>query len=241
MVTLTIDGRQIQAEAGSTVMEAAGAHNIYIPSLCHHEAVTPYGACRLCLVEVETKGRRRVVTSCIYLVAEGMVVRTATDEIIEARQVIVELLLSRCPDSDVIQDLARKLGVLKSSFPKERGNNKCILCALCVRTCQEVVGASAISFVNRGVDREMAIPFYEDSEACIACGSCAFVCPTHAIQMKDTGGKRVITQPHDRMEFKLKKCSVCGDYWAPEKQLDYFVAKYNLDPHIFDTCPYCRD
>jgi bidirectional [NiFe] hydrogenase diaphorase subunit len=165
MVTLTIDGREIQAEEGTTILEAARENNIYIPSLCHHEEVTPYGACRLCQVEVAKNGRERLVASCLYEVAEGLKVKTNSERIANNRKMIMELLLARCSNNKTIQDLARQLGVEKTSFKLE--DKHCILCALCVRVCQEVVGVSAISLVNRGVDRQMATPFYEPSDVCI--------------------------------------------------------------------------
>ena len=104
-----------------------------------------------------------------------------------------------------------------------------------------MVGVSAISLVNRGVNRQMATPFYDFSEACIACGSCAYVCPTKAISIEDVGDKRIITMPHNTMEFKLKQCKKCGAYWAPERQLDYMVRQANLPADAFDYCPDCRD
>ncbi len=241
MVTLTIDGREVQAEEGATILEAAKESNIYIPSLCHNEGVIPYGACRLCLVEIMRNGRQRLVASCLYPVEEGLVVKTNSERVINNRKMIMELLLARCPDSEVIQGLAKQLGVEKTTFKVEEDNRKCILCALCARVCEEVVGVSAISLVNRGVDRQLATPFYEPSVVCIGCGSCAYVCPTGAIEMEDVGDTRVLSMPHVKMEFKLKKCKTCGNYWAPESQLDYIAKKWNLAPEVFDNCPNCRD
>ncbi len=239
MVTLTIDGRQVQTEEGKMILDVARDNNIYIPSLCAHESVTPYGACRLCLVEVAKNGREKLVTSCLYPVEEGLVVRTDSEKIASNRRMIMELLLARCPNNKVIQDLARQLGVEKTDFNLE--DNDCILCALCVRVCEEVVGVSAISLVNRGVNREMATPFYDSSDACIGCGSCAYVCPTGAITVEDAGDTRTISMPNSKTAFKLKKCKICGNYWAPEKQLDYIARKSNLSPEMLDICPNCRD
>ncbi len=239
MVTLTIDGREVQAEEGAMILEAARENNIYIPALCSNEGVVPYGACRLCLVEIIKGGREKLVASCLYPVEERLIVRTTSERIIASHRLIMELLLAKCPDSEVIQDLARQLGVNETPFRLE-DHKKCILCALCTRTCEEVVGVSAIGLVNRGVNREMATPFYEHSEACIGCGSCAYVCPTGAIQFEDVGDTRIITMPSSKMEFKLRKCKTCGNYWAPERQLDYIVKKLDLAPEVFDNCPNCR-
>ncbi len=240
MVTLNIDGREVQAEEGATILDVARAHNIYIPALCYHEEVAPYGACRLCMVEIVTNGRERLVASCLYPVEEGLIVKTNTERVNNVRRMVVELLLARCPDSEAIQELASKLGVDKPSFRLEEGNRKCILCALCTRVCQEVVGVSAISLVNRGVDRQMTTPFNDFSEACIGCGSCAYVCPTGAISIKDVGDTRIIDMPQVKMEFKLKKCNKCGKYWAPERQLEYIASIAGLAPETFDVCPDCR-
>jgi len=239
MVTLTIDERKLQAEAGTTILDVARNNNIYIPTLCFNEAVAAYGACRLCLVEVTSRGRKRLVTSCLYPVEEGLVVKTKNERIVNNRKMIMELLLARCPNNKAVQELAKQLGVEKTSFRLE--DNQCILCALCVRVCHEVVGANAISLVDRGVKREVATPFYEPSTTCIGCGSCAYVCPVNAIKYEDIGDTRRIDWPTSSMEFKLKKCKTCGSYWAPERQLDYITKKSNLAPDAFDNCPDCRN
>lgn len=242
MVTLTIDNREIQAEEGMMVLDVARDNNIYIPALCTNEAVAPYGACRLCLVEITTaRGRERLVASCLYPVEKGLTVRTNSDRIASVRRMIIELLLARCPDSEVIQDMAKQLGVDKTHFKLEDTNKKCILCALCARACQEVVGVSAISLVNRGVNRQLATPFYEPSEACIGCGACAYICPTHAIAMEDSDDKRLVKWPHSQTEFKLKKCKVCGSYWIPEKQIEHIVRISGTSPEEYDVCFSCRE
>lgn len=240
MVKLTIDGRQVEAQEGAMVLDVARDHHIYIPTLCQHESVTPYGACRLCLVDITTRsGRNRLVTSCLYLVEEGLVVKTSTERVVSNRKVLLQLLMARCPESDVVQAMGHKLGVESTPFPLEN-HHKCILCALCTRVCAEVVGVSAISFVNRGIEREMAIPFFDDKNACIACGSCAYICPTSAITLEDVGNTRYIHQPFDDMKFKMAQCTDCGRYWAPEKQIAWMAKQSGRPLEFFNKCPDCR-
>jgi len=243
MVQLTIDGKSIQAEEGTMILQAAHDNMIDIPSLCDNESIAPYGACRLCLVEItNSRGRKRLVTSCLYMVEEGLVVETASERVLKNRRMLLELLLSRCPDSERIRNLAAEHGVTESRFPPQTGNQKCILCAQCARVCNEVVGVSAISLVNRGVERQLTTPFSVDySDACIGCGSCAYICPTDAITVEEQDGTRTVKWPHNCMEFKMKKCKVCGNYWAPEKQLQYIARISGTPPKDYDVCLDCRD
>jgi bidirectional [NiFe] hydrogenase diaphorase subunit len=138
MIEIEIDGKRIGAREGEAILAAATRVGIHIPALCCHEAVSAYGACRLCSVEVERRGRTRVVTSCLYLVSPGLVVRTNTERIRRLRRGIMELLVARTSSSEVIQELAKELGVEETRFPKEE--EPCILCGLCTRVCAEIAG-----------------------------------------------------------------------------------------------------
>jgi NADH dehydrogenase/NADH:ubiquinone oxidoreductase subunit G len=240
MVKLTIDDKIIEADEGVTILDAASQASIRIPTLCYYESLSRAGSCRLCVVEVTTNGKSELTAACTYPVEAGLKVSTNSDKVMEARRLAVELLLAQRPHSAKLQDLARKLGVEEPRFtlkPRE-----CILCDLCVRACREIVGAEAITFIaqgkDRGVDEAMVL---HSPEKCIGCDSCAYVCPTEAIIVRDVGDTRTLKTPSGELEFKLKQCKVCGKYWAPEKQLEYIIKKWNLEPEIFDNCPDCRD
>jgi NADH dehydrogenase/NADH:ubiquinone oxidoreductase subunit G len=190
VVHFTVDDKEIAVSGGQTILEAVqrmpGIGNI--PHLCYHPAVKPYGACRLCTVEVVEGSRPRFVAACLYPVKEGLVVKTDTERVRKLRKGVLELLLARCPNVKRIQELAEEYEVKKPRFVL--GDQDCILCGLCVRACQEIIGKSAISLVNRGIYRQVAAPFYAyelSKEDCIGCGDCAYVCPTGAIQMGPDG------------------------------------------------------
>jgi heterodisulfide reductase subunit A len=193
-VSLTIDGKEVRIAEGKTILEAAKSVDIAIPTLCYHPALSHAGACRICSIEITKKGRSRLVTSCNYPAEDGLVVSTNSPTVIKTRQMLCELLLARCPGVAVIQDLARQYGVEQSRFATEE--EKCIRCGLCERVCSERMGRSAIGTVGRGIDRNVATPFQvtEDAEfdACMACGACAFVCPTGAITLEDTTAKQPV-------------------------------------------------
>jgi bidirectional [NiFe] hydrogenase diaphorase subunit len=214
IVHLTVDDKEIAVSKGKTILEAVerapGIGNI--PALCHHPAVKPYGACRICTVEVSEDGGKRFkfVAACLYPVKEGLIVKTQTEKIKKLRKGIIELLLARCPNVKRIQELAEEYGVEKPRFVL--GDQDCILCGLCVRACQEIIGKSAISLVNRGIYKEVAAPFYayELSGDCIGCGDCAFVCPTGAIVMGEDGRPNLpkVKIPYAEIEAMMKKESI---------------------------------
>ncbi|MCW3996749.1 MAG: Coenzyme F420 hydrogenase/dehydrogenase, beta subunit C-terminal domain [Candidatus Bathyarchaeota archaeon] len=184
-VTLKIDDVEVKANQGATILDAAKKLGINIPTLCYSSALEPFGACRICSVEVvDKRGRKRIVTSCNYPVEEGLVVYTKSDKVVKTRKVLLELLLARCPNVTKLQDMAREYGVEKTRFWIGDEQEDCILCGLCSRVCEEKIGVSAINFAKRGVEREVTAPYHEFSNDCIGCGACAIVCPTKSKKLR---------------------------------------------------------
>ncbi len=176
-VRITIDGKLIDAEQGSTVLEAARRFGIHIPTVCYMENLSPYGGCRICVVEIsdDRGGKSSVDTSCTREVREGMVVQTHSPRIIQARRMLAELLVASAPNVKMAQDIAARVGLLKVRFPME--DNRCILCGLCVRMCYEQMDGKALGFAGRGTERRVAMPFETRPETCRLCRGCDYVCP----------------------------------------------------------------
>jgi coenzyme F420-reducing hydrogenase beta subunit len=184
-IILKINDKDVKAKEGETILEAAREVGVDIPTLCYHRALSPFGACRICSVEiVDKRGRKRIVTSCNYPVEEGLVVYTKSEKVLKTRKLLLELLLARCPKVKKIQDLAREYGIQKPSFWIADAEEDCVLCGLCTRVCDELVGVYAINFANRGVKREVTAPYHKFSDECIGCGACATICPTKSKRIR---------------------------------------------------------
>jgi bidirectional [NiFe] hydrogenase diaphorase subunit len=179
-ILLQIDGREVEAREGMTILEAAQSTGISIPTLCHHEKLEPYGACRICTVEVEARGRTNLVAACLYPVEQNLVVRTRSEKVDKTRKVLLELMLAHAPDAVELQDLAQEYGADKARFEKE--SSFCILCGLCVRYCAEVKKKNAVGFVGRGARREINFIPEIASKECWNCKECFSLCPTEALQ-----------------------------------------------------------
>ena len=174
-VTVNIDGADIKAPKGSSVLEVAIEYGICIPHLCHVPSLSDIGACRLCIVEHVNNGRSQVTTSCTLKVQEGMVIRSNTDRIKSLRHNIAELLVAEAPNSRAIQDIAIRCGVKKVRYPFR--NSDCVLCGRCVRACSELWHANAIGFIGRGKDRHVERPLNMRQEFCKGCDYCIQICP----------------------------------------------------------------
>jgi bidirectional [NiFe] hydrogenase diaphorase subunit len=183
-INFTIDGQAVQAREGWTVLETAREYGFHIPTLCFHEAVLPSGACRLCVVEARQEDWSKVVISCLYPPWEGVEILTNSDRVQNVRRWLLEMLLADCPASAEIRQLARDYGVTATEFKIEHPEEECLRCGLCVRVCEEVVGAQAISFGSRGVAKQIATPYMVPTEACVSCGCCVAVCPTGAMKTR---------------------------------------------------------
>lgn len=220
MIRLTMNGTAVRVEKGSTLLEAAQFYGFPIPTLCHMEGLSPYGACRLCVVEIGDGTRSRLVSSCTYPAQEGLIVRTASARVVRTRKMILELLLGSCPQSKTIQDLAAAHDVRQQRFRQEYED--CILCGRCVRVCEEQMMAKAIGFRGRGENRSLGTPFDLKSDVCRLCGACIYVCPACQLRCSYTEPEEAIcggcanlsppciqTNKFDDLMCYLNPCAAC--------------------------------
>ncbi|MEM2112180.1 MAG: 2Fe-2S iron-sulfur cluster-binding protein [Candidatus Bathyarchaeia archaeon] len=184
IVTFKIDDKEIKTAEGTTILEAAKKAGVEIPTLCYLEGLEPYGACRVCSVEIEIRGRTRIVAACCYPVEEGLKVVTRSPKIDKIRKTIIELAAVMAGE-----DIAGEMRALASEYNADLSRfrtrlpmepTKCILCGICVRRCIEACWDSAIGFVGRGVNRRVVL-YPEKAGTCAICSYCQRVCPTGRI------------------------------------------------------------
>lgn len=209
MIQLTIDNQQIKTTKDRTLLEACRENGIHIPTLCYHPSLEPYGACRLCIVEL-IQGNRppRLVASCTYPCEEGLVVHTNSVAVQKSRRITLELLLASAYQIPEILALAEELCVKEIRYKVPEADS-CILCGLCVRACHEIVEVGAISLIHRGMQKEVSTPFEVTSSICIGCGTCVLICPTGRLKLTDvynTHSEHQFTSAHDHA-----LCKLCGD------------------------------
>ncbi len=238
MVHLTINGRVVQAREGEMLLAVIRREGIDVPSICHHEAVEPFGACRLCTVEItreEWKGWKNYVTSCLYPVADGLIVNTHSEPVMDIRKTLLDLQLARHPNTPEIQKMAAEFDVTKTSYQEVPEGDDCILCALCTRICDHM-GFAAISTVGRGHGKKVAPPLDEPPPDCIGCLACAQCCPTNFIKYTEEGARRTIWGK----KFELITCSKCGKPTLTHEFADSLNKTRNIPREYFDVCDDCH-
>jgi len=238
VVKLTINGNTGEFPEGKTLLECIESTGLKVPTLCHHKALLPYGACRLCLVEVTQGTKSSIQASCTFPAINGLSVQTDTDEVVKTRKVMVELLMARCPDSNAIQKIAAELGVTETRIEKK--NDDCFLCGLCVRVCKERMGINAISFSGRGSKRVVGPPFDALSDVCQTCGACVSICPTERIKLDKVSKHEVIPILDEYNEGLIQRSAAYISY--PQAVPNKAAIDDRYCAHMLkDECQICKE
>jgi NADH dehydrogenase/NADH:ubiquinone oxidoreductase subunit G len=245
MPTVTIDGCKVEVDRDATILDAAKKAGIWIPTLCYHPAVSSDASCRVCMVELDRGKDRQLVTACNYPVRSGIVVYVSSQRAQQARRGVMELLLARAPESPELWALAERMGVRETRYPKvTECQRNCVLCGLCVRVCEQIIGKSAIGYAGRGVDRTVAAPFRQPSEDCIGCGACAAVCPVGTIKVRIHEDEKEVEISPFKSRAKLLVCKECGlpvvSIQVIEQVLDKVEKNLEELQEIVRLCPKCR-
>ena len=234
MTTLTVNGRRVTVPDDATILDATRAAGVDVPTLCHFDGLEPWGGCRLCVVDMSQEGWDedwfKMVTACNHPVAEGMRVVTHSERVLATRQVVMDLLLARCPETPLIQKIAAEHGIEKTSYEPNPEPTDCILCGVCTRVCDHI-GVSAIASVNRGWGREIAPPFHGEPPDCIGCLACAEICPTDYIEFTDGQVTRTIWN----REFEMLRDPVTGRAVITKAQAEHFAERSGVPMSYFET------
>jgi heterodisulfide reductase subunit A2 len=212
-ILVTVDGRTANVAIGTTILNAARQMGITIPTLCSYRGLSPYGACRVCLVEIETPRGRQLAASCSHPVSDKLVVHTDTENVRETRRTVLELLLAQAPESQELAEFAARFSVQSTPF-EPAAEGKCILCGLCARVCNEMMGRGAINLAGRSTSREVRTAYGERTDQCQACGACVLVCPTGAVDLNTITARR--TRPHNTKYDQFLSARPCIDLAHPQ-------------------------
>lgn len=230
----TVMGQEHEAEKGVSLLDELHKNGYQVPTLCHHKELSPYGACRLCLVEVKKGKRQKLTTSCNYPVQDGIEVFLETDKVKRNRRIVIELLLAQAPKAPTgLVALAEQHGIKDVRFDQS-GAEDCILCGLCARTCDEVVGVNALTFSGRGDQKRMGVPYGEDSEDCILCGACVYVCPVGCIDISESDGKRRIRRWGRELPMLVDEV---GAPTMPTAQAEFMARRTGVPVETFGRLP----
>ncbi len=238
MIKLTINGKLVQADEGDMLLTVIRREGIDVPSQCHHQAVEPSGACRLCMVEItrqEWDGWSKFVTSCLYPVEDGLIVTTHSAKVIQLRKTIIDLYLARHPNSTEIMRLASEYGITRTTYETVVDGDDCIMCGLCTRICAHM-GFSAISTVGRGHDKEIAPPLKEAPTDCTGCLSCANNCPTNFIEFTRDSNSLTIWG----RTFETLACSQCGKATITREFAEHLSKTRDIPIAYFEVCDDCH-
>ncbi len=235
-VKLLVNGTHLEAEKDDFLLGVLLQAGFDVPHLCNLESVTPYASCRLCLVEIVRSGSVKIVTSCNYPVTEDIEVRLDTPEILEERSCIFELLLAQAPGSAKLRRYATRYGVSETTMRAQEG--ECILCGLCERICNEVIGVCAIGFSGRWTNKELTVPQEGENTLCIGCGSCARSCPTGCIKIEDIGLVR--RMPSLRVTLELVPCQICGEATLTQAHARWLAERTKIPEGELYICDRCK-
>ena len=234
MTTLSVNGRRVTVPDDATILDAARAAGVEVPTLCQFDGLEPWGGCRLCVVDMSQEGWDedwfKMVTACNHPVDEGMRVVTHSERVLATRQVVMDLLLARCPETPLIQKIAAEHGIEKTSYEPNPEPTDCILCGLCTRVCDHI-GVSAIASVNRGWGREIAPPFHGEPPDCIGCLACAEICPTDYIPFTDGNVTRTIWNK----DFEMLRDPATGQAVITKAQAEHFAERSGVPMAYFET------
>lgn len=237
---IKIDGKEVTAERGETILEVARRNDIYIPTLCHMPALEPAAMCRICTVEMKEKSWTRLVTSCNFPIRGAVEIFTDTPRLRQGRKMAIELLAARCPDAPILKELAERYGADLNRFKVD--DKQCIMCGLCARVCERV-GSNVLALSGRGVGITVSSFLGQLSPDCIGCGACAQICPVNTIQMIDEDGvRRLVVCGKEVSRVPLRHCSSCGEYFGPLIDLNKVMEKAGeakVPPPNTHICPTC--